>query len=117
MPEESQSEHIGRMADDGTGQVADDATIQAHIREAFETLGAVFDDPNEIPFTASLRAAGRFTDAHDAEEYLERGGLVIRDENGDTVPIGWVYFNHYFDEVLEEEVYEVYIDEDTNAPS
>lgn len=116
MPEETQSEWIGRAADDGTGQVASDAQIQANIRAEFETLGTVFDNEGDIPFTASLRAAGRFTDPHDAADYLELGGLVIRDENGDTVPIGWVYFNHYFDEVLEEDVYEVYIDEDTNAP-
>jgi len=117
MPEESQSEHIGRMADDGTGQVADDATIQQNVRDAFSTLGTVFDDVGDIPLTASFRAKGRFTDAHDAETYLELGGLVIRDENGDTVPIGWIYFNHYFDEILEEEVYEVWVDDDTNATS
>lgn len=114
MPDESQSEHTARMADDGTGQVADDATIQSHIDDAFGTLGMVVADVGDIPDSASLRPAGRFTDAHDAEEYLERGGLVLRDENGDTFPFPWVYFFRYFDDVLQEDVYEVWLDDDTN---
>lgn len=114
MPEESQSEHIGRMADDGTGQVAPDSEIQANIAADFATLGTVFGDVNDIPDTASFRAAGRFTDPHAAAEYLELGGLVIRDDQGNLQPIGFVYFLQYYDEILEDWVYEVWIDEDTN---
>lgn len=114
MPDESQSEHDARMVDDGAGAVDTDAQIQANIADAFGTLGTVVTDVGNIPTDASLRPNGRFTDAHDAEEYLERGGLVLRDDAGNTIPFPWVYFLSYFDEILEETVYEVHISEDTN---
>lgn len=114
MPEETQAGHTGRMADDGMGQVDSEANIAANIASEFGTLGTVVTDESSLPMDASFRPAGRFTDAHDAETYLESGGLVLRDAFGNTIPFPWVYWLRVFDEILEEDTYQVYIRDDSD---
>jgi hypothetical protein len=111
MPEETQAGHTGRMADDGSGQVDTESNIAANIAAEFGTLGTVVSDEMSLPVDSSFRPSGRFTDAHDAETYLESGGLVLRDDLGNTIPFPWVYWLKTFDEILEEDVYQVYIRE------
>ena len=111
---ETHSEYARRIADDGAGGLADRATIQANIADSFADLGTIYTDDSLIPSTASIRTAGTFTDAFDAKEWLETGGLIATDGTGELHPIGFVYFYQYYDEGLDEYVYEVYIDDDTS---
>lgn len=113
-PFETKAEYIVRMADEGGG-LATQAQVEEHVASSFENLGTVYDDPADIPSTATIRAAGLFTDANDAYRYLEQGGLVATESGGTAViPIGFVYLLKGYDEVLMEDTWTVYIDEDTN---
>lgn len=109
---EEKSEYIRRMADDGLGDLASDAEIQDNITLDLESLGVVTTDPDDIPPSAGIRASGLFTDSQDALEYLELGGLVST-VNGQNVPLGFVHFLSYYDDDLQADVYQVYIDEDS----
>lgn len=111
--DEERPEYIHRVSDDGAGGLEDTAGIADNIAATFTDLGTIYTDTGDIPSSASIRAAGAFTDAYAARQYLEGGGLSATDNDGNVVPIGFVYFFQYFDEVLEEDVYEVYIDDDT----
>lgn len=114
-PDEDRPDYTHRMADDGGGGLDTPANIQDHIDLSFEDLATIFTDPASIPTSASVRPAGSFTDAHDAMTYLETGGLVATENSGaNTIPIGFVYMLKEFDEVLEDWLFTVYIDEDTN---
>ena len=86
-----------------------------NIRADFERLAVVFDDAGDVPATASGRVnAGRFDDPISLAEYLDNGGLLSYDEDGNPVPVGWVYIVEYYDADYDTYEYEVYIDTDTN---
>lgn len=103
------------MADDGGGNLASESEIIDNISLSFEDMGTVFTSAGSIPVTATVRAAGSFTEAHSAMEYLESGGLIATEGSGsDVIPIGFVYFLEEFDEILQENLFTIYIDEDTN---
>ncbi len=109
---EEKSEYIRRMADDGAGNLASDSQIQDNISEAMALLGNVTTDPDDIPVGASIRASGLFTDSADALEYLELGGLVAT-SGGDNIPLPFVHFLYYYDDDLQEEVYQIYISDES----
>lgn len=111
---ETRDEYFQRMADDGMGGLADEATISDNIASSFADLGTIYTDTGDIPSTASVRAAGTFTDSFAARQWLEAGGLVASDNSGNLQPIGFVYFFEYFDDLLEVDAWEVWIDEDTS---
>lgn len=101
------------LVDDGLGGVVDRPTYQGRVEDDFEQMGFLYTDENNIPSSATIRVAGEFTDAYDAMSYLEIGGLTAADDQGDLVPIGFVYFFQYYDSDLDEYFYQVWIDEDT----
>lgn len=112
MVTEEKSEYIRRMADDGVGNLATDSEIQQNITDHMEQLGIVTTVIGDIPSSATIRASGLFTDSQDALEYLELGGLVAHD-GSDNIPLGFVHFYFYYDDDLQADVYQVYIDEDS----
>lgn len=109
---EEKSEYIRRMADDGLGNLADDSEIQDNISDDLATLGVVTDVLEDVPSSATIRASGLFSDSQDALEYLELGGLVST-VDGENVPMSFVYFYEYYDDDLQADMYQVYIDEDS----
>lgn len=113
--DETISEHIQRMADDGAGGLRSPSEIEAAMEAEFASLGTIISDPMNLPGDASIRASGAFTDAQDAQGYLERGGLAVVSDAGDNIPIPFVYFLLLFDEVLQEPVYQVYIRDTSEA--
>ncbi len=86
--------------------------MQDNITLDLESLGVVTTDIGDIPGSASIRASGLFVDSHDALEYLELGGLVST-VGGENVPLGFVHFLAYYDDDLQADVYQVYIEEDS----
>ena len=110
---ETKAEYIRRMADDGLGGLGSQAQVDANIASSFEDIAIVLTDEGDIPSSASSRTNGTFSDAESAHEYLERGGLVVTDGAGNTEPIGFVYVLKWFDDILNEWVWSVYIDDDT----
>lgn len=110
---ETKPEYIRRIADDGTGGLADLPEVQQAISDSFDELGQVVDIVGDLPGTATIRPSGSFSDAEDAKEYLDRGGLLAVDSSGNVEPIGFVWLLREYDEVLEQIIWTVYIDEDT----
>lgn len=113
--DETQSEHIQRLADDGAGGLRSPAEIEAAMEAEFASLGTIISDPISLPSDASIRASGAFTDAQDAQGYLERGGLAVVSGAGDNIPVPFVYFLLIFDEVLQEPVYQTYIRDESGG--
>lgn len=111
---ESKAEYIRRMADDGAGDLADLGEVETNIATSFSDVANVVTDPGDLPVTTSIRPNGSFTDAQSMREYLEQGGLVVTDGAGNLEPIGFVWALQEFDDILYQEVWTVYIDEDTN---
>lgn len=111
---ENKPEYVRRMADDGGGGLADLPEVEANLAASFEELALVVDDPADLPATTTIRPAGSFSDADSLKEYLDKGGLLVVDSSGNTEPIGFVWLLQMYDEVLEQDVWQVYIDEDTN---
>ncbi len=111
-PDETRPEYRHRMSDDGGGGLEDVPGTEANIETSFLDLGTLYTSPASIPSTATVRPAGTFTDARDAREYLEIGGLV-GGSGGSVIPLGFVYFLQEFDEYLWENTYTVYIDENS----
>lgn len=89
------------------------AEYQSNVADAFAQMGSIYTDTGDIPSTATVRESGVFTNPYDAMKYLESGGLVASDSSGEVVPIGFVYLYEYYDELLQQTVYKVYIDEET----
>lgn len=110
---ETKPEYTRRMADDGLGGLASLPDVEQAISDSFEELGQVVTIPGDLPGTATIRPSGAFSDAEDAKEYLDRGGLLVVDSLGDVEPIGFVYLLKEFDETLEMYIWTVWIDEDT----
>ncbi len=111
--DETKPEYIRRMADDGLGGLASLPAIEGSVSDSFDELGNVVSDPGDLPGTATVRPSGSFSDAESAKEYLDRGGLLVVDSAGNVEPIGFVWFLTEFDEVLQMDIWTVYIDEDT----
>lgn len=109
---ETKAEYARRMADDGGGGLASQAQVEANIEASFSDVANVLTDPGDVPASASVRPAGRFGTADDLKEYLELGGLVASD-GVNTVPMGFVYVLQEYDEIYEQDMYIVYIDEDS----
>lgn len=114
--EETTPEHINRMADDGAGNLEPPSAIETALEAEFAELGTVLTTSDDVPVSASVRPAGAFTDSQDALGYLERGGLAVVTETGEHLPTSWVYFVREWDEILFEYVYQVYIDDSSEAP-
>lgn len=110
---ENKPEYVRRMSDDGIGGLATPSEVEDAIDASFVELGEVVTDPGEIPGTASVRPSGSFSDAESAKEYLDRGGLLVVDSAGNVEPIGFVWLLKEFDQVLQQDIWTVYIDEDT----
>lgn len=111
---ETKPEYTQRMSDDGLGGLASLTEVEQAIADSFDELGNVATLIGDIPSTASIRPAGSFSDGESAKEYLDRGGLLVVDNMGNVEPIGFVWFLQEFDLVLEQYVWTVYIDDDTN---
>ncbi len=111
---ENKPEYTRRMSDDGAGDLASLPQVESAISGSFDELGQVVTDTGDLPGTATVRPSGSFSDAESAKEYLDRGGLLVVDSDGDVEPIGFVWFLKEFDEVLQQDVWTVYIDEDTS---
>lgn len=111
---ESKAEYIRRMADDGLGGLDTLPGVKANISTSFEDLATVVTLSGDLPVTTTIRPNGSFSDAASLHEYLETGGLVVTDGGGFTEPIGFVWLLKEFDDILEQYVWTVYIDENTN---
>ena len=107
-PHETTPEYEHRMADDGVGGLDSVPNIGDHISASFEELGNVVTDIVDLPDDAHIRPAGSFASADAAMSYLEQGGMVST-IGGVISPMPWVYFYKYFDDVLWEDIYQVYI--------
>ncbi len=87
--------------------------IQDNVEADISQLGQFHTDISDLPLTASGRANGIFASYDDLLEYLEGGGLVLRNENLEPVPNPIIHIvrqnNEYSDGVL----YYVYIDEES----
>lgn len=110
---ETRPEYIRRMADDGVGGLATPSEIEDNVDASFDNLATVVTDVESLPETTTIRPSGAFSDAQSLFEYLHAGGLVVTDESGNVAPIGFVWLVQYFDDILQQEVWQVYIDEDT----
>ncbi len=110
---ETKPEYVRRMSDDGVGDLATPAQVEAAILASFTELGEIATIPGDLPGTTTIRPSGSFSDAESAKEYLDRGGLLVVDDSGNVEPIGFVWFLQEFDDVLQQVVWTVYIDEDT----
>lgn len=113
---ESKSEYDLRMADDGFGGLATEEEIQDNITSSLADIANVVDDPEDLPSETSIRPNGFFTDANDLKEYLQNGGLLATDELGDAEPLSFVWIVWSFDDVLQSDVAQVYIQKDTDEP-
>lgn len=111
---ETSAEYMRRMADDGSGNLADLPTVEASLSASFGDLGTVVTDEAFLPGTTSIRPNGVFTNADDLREYLDQGGLIAYGSDGKSIPFSWVYILEQFDDVLQENVWQVHIDSDTN---
>lgn len=111
---ESKSEYAQRMADDGAGGLATPSEIADNISDSFEDIAQLVTDIGDLPVTTTIRPNGTFSDAHSCYEYLIEGGLVVTDGSDNTQPIGFVWVVKEFDDFLHEDVYTVYIDDETN---
>lgn len=111
---EPKPEYTRRMADDGEGGLAPLPEVVQAIADSFTELGQVVTDVEDLPLTATIRPAGAFSDAESAKEYLDRGGLLVVDDEKNVEPIGFVWFLQEWDPVLEQYVWTVYIDENTD---
>jgi len=110
----NRGENIQRWATEGGGEgdpAASSEDIRAYVASEIAEFSNLVEDTTSIPGTATSRAAGYFSDADDLFRYLEQGGLIIPDGGG-FIPNPIVYVHHF---VLEgdEDIYEVWIDEDT----
>lgn len=86
-----------------------------NIRAHFNELAIVYDDLGDIPATATSRInAGSFDDPISLHEYLDNGGLISYDDDGNPVPVGFVYIFERYDEDYDTYEYDVYIDTETN---
>jgi len=112
--QENKPEYVRRMSDDGGGGLASLPEVEDNLVASFEEVVLVVDDPADLPATASIRPAGSFSDAESLKEYLDSGGLLVVDASGNTEPIGFVWCLMMFDEVLQQDVWQVYIDDNTN---
>lgn len=110
---ENKPEYIRRVSDDGAGGLGTPAQVEGAIDASFAELGEVATTVGDIPSTATVRPSGSFSDAESCKEYLDRGGLLVVDGAGDVEPIGFVWLLKEFDEVLQQDVWTVYIDDDT----
>lgn len=111
--DDTHSEYLRQLHDDGGGGLADASTIADRIADDMSQLATIYTDRGDIPSSATVRLAGVFTDPYAAFEYLNNGGLAAFENNGNVIPIGFVYVYAYFDELLQVEAYEIWIDEDT----
>ncbi len=110
---ESKGEYIRRMADDGSGNLASQALVDTNISDSFEELATVVTDIGDLPTTTSIRPNGTFTDAESCQQYLETGGLIVTDAAENVEPIGFVWLLKEFDDILNQDIWTVYIDQDT----
>ncbi len=110
---ETMTEYIRRMANDGGGGLATPSEILDNVDASFAELATVVTDPENLPETSTIRPAGSFTDANSLHQYLENGGLVVTDAAGDASPIGFVWLLKVYDDILNEFIWQVYIDENT----
>lgn len=114
MPQfEPEEDLVSRLADDGAGNVDTPENIAANIETEFGMIANVVTDIGDIPGTASVRPAGRFLEPGACREYLEIGGLVHSDVDGNPVPASFVYLLKYYDDILLQWIYQVYIDRDS----
>ncbi len=111
---ETSPEYIRRMADDGAGNLADLPTVEGNLSASFDDLGTVVTSPASLPVTTSIRPNGVFANADDMREYLDSGGLIAYDTDTTSIPFSWVYILEEFDELLQEPLWTVYIDSNTN---
>ena len=111
---EKSPEWIRRTADDGTGNLDDVSGIEADVAAQFQIIGTVVTDEVDLPVDAHIRLNGSFFHPDDARKYLESGGLIAYDTNGEPIPLPWVYFLKTFNDILQEEVWQVYIRDDSD---
>ncbi len=111
--DETRPEYTRRMSDDGLGGLASLPDVEQAISDSFDELGQVVTTTGDLPGTTTVRPSGSFSDAEDAKEYLDRGGLLVVDDAGNVEPIGFVWLLKEFDEVLQQYIWTVWIDEDT----
>jgi len=111
---ETTPEWVRRTADDGTGELDSVSGIEADIAAQFEIIGTVVTDEVDLPVDANIRLNGSFASPEDAIKYLEGGGLIAYDTDGSPIPLPWVYFLKTFNDILQEDVWQVYIRDDSD---
>lgn len=90
------------------GGLGDVDHIRDQINQDFASMGQIVDDLADIPVEGDVRANGIFTDPADAEEWLGSGGLLLHDENGQTIPLPWVWLIHSVNDLGEDE-YQIFL--------
>lgn len=112
----TQYDDIQRDATEGGGE-GDPASsvddIQVYVEQILEGYGSTHYSLDDMPETSSSRPNGTFADYHDLERYLDGGGLVLRDENGNPVPNPIVHVYIHEDEFSDNFIYEVWIDDNS----
>lgn len=112
---DSREDFERRHADDG-GNLGDREFIQEQIRADFERMAIVYDDVGDLPASSEARLKpGSFDDPASLLDWLEDGGLVSYDVDGNPVPIGFVYLVARYDEDFDTFEYDVYVDKDTDS--
>jgi hypothetical protein len=92
---------------------ASSADIQGYIGGVLSDLGNIHADVSTVPVTSSERANGVFFDVNDLIRYLDGGALVYRDGDGNFIPNPIVHIVKSVDEFSDNELYTVWIDDES----
>lgn len=116
MSDETHSEHIQGWATSGGGEgdpAASLGDIQSNVDNYAAGFGTYHTDYSTLPSDAQSRPNGAFFDPLDLEKYLDGGGLVYRDANGDPIPNPIVNIVRTYVEDFDDYIYEVWINATT----
>ena len=98
----------------GEGDPASSASsIQNYVESFISDLGTLHNDTSTLPTTSSERANGTFYDLNDLIRYLDGGGLIFRDEDGEFVPNPIIHIVRTEDEFYDKVLYTVWIDDNS----
>ena len=102
----------GSSSGDEGDTILSDAAIRAYLDTQVGSFGTVVTDELLIPAGAEARAQ-LFTDEVDMIRHWAASGMIYFDENDNLITNPMVTILRFHDDVLDQDVYEVYIDSDT----
>lgn len=112
----TQYDDIQRRATTGGGEgdtAQSSEDIRTYVLDELSAIGVIHDDLGDIPASASNRPNGTFRDIGDLEQYLDGGGLLLRDGDGNFIQNPIVHIFYHDDEFYDGDIYEVWIDDTT----